>query len=482
MQERRQRSRVQSDLAELERLLAEEDSERKYNRLAYMYPASGELGRQAYPKQMQIFADGRTFRERGFMGGNGAGKTFGVGAYETALHATGLYPEWWPGKRFGGTTDIWAAGNTRETTRDIVQAKLFGDMAKRGNEAFGTGMIPRHLLGEPKVLPNTGKAFDYVPVRNASGDWSVIGLKSYEQGRTAFEGLEKHFIWPDEEPPEDCYVEMLMRGRKVDGVILTTFTPLKGQTPLVKRFMQAEQERALGRSISVVICGMDDVPHLTEKEKDEMLAGVPVWQRKARRTGYPTLGTGLIYPVDEAQFVVRPFQIPAHFRRMFGFDYGLHNTACVWIAIDDDTDTSYVYKDYKAGGQAVPVHAVAIKAQGHWIPGIGDSSAKDSDGSQIVQKYRDQGVRMRVVKKGAGSVAAGIEEMFGRLESGRAKVFSTCTVFLDEIRQYHTDEKGQIVKVNDHCLDAWRYAHTDLSVAITERRSSTFEYSQVGFG
>jgi hypothetical protein len=41
-------------------------------------------------------------------------------------HATGDYPVWWPGRRFEGRTDWWVAGDTRETTRDIIQLELFG--------------------------------------------------------------------------------------------------------------------------------------------------------------------------------------------------------------------------------------------------------------------------------------------------------------------------------------------------------------------
>jgi phage terminase large subunit-like protein len=468
---------------ELARLLAEEVEQRTYNRLAYLYPSNGPLRRELYPKHLQFFEETARWRECGFIGGNGVGKTEGVGAYIMALHLTGLYPGWWPGRIFDHPIDAWAAGDTRETARDIVQGKLLGAVAKLGDTALGTGVMPRHVIGKPTYVSNTGHAIDFVPIRHVSGGWSVLGFKSYDQKRKAFQGTEKHLIWLDEEPPEDVYTECVMRGRDVDGQILATFTPLSGRTPLVSRYLAHEKERTTGRSIVSVMCGMDDVPHLTEQEKLELLAAVPHWQRQARRTGAPVVGTGLVYPVDEAKYVINSLPLQAHWRRGFGFDYGIHNTAFVYFAIDDDTDTVYVYKDYKDGDKPIAVHASAMLANGKWIKGVGDASAKDSDGSQIVAKYKQAGVDMALATKGKGSVTAGIEEVLSRLESGRLKVFRNCTALLNEIRQYAFDEKGQIKKENDHVLDALRYAIDGggLPRATTERRTTTFTAPEVQF-
>ena len=191
-----------------------------------------------------------------------------------------------------------------------------------------------------------------------------------------------------------------------------------------------------------------------------------------------------MYSVDESKYVMRPIRLEAHWRRGFGFDYGIHNTAFVYFAIDDDTDTVYVYKDYKDGEKPIVVHAAAMLAQGKWIKGVGDASAKDSDGAQIVAKYRQAGVEMALAAKGAGSVMAGIEEVLNRLETGRLKVFSTCNHLLTEIRNYAFDEKGAVKKENDHVLDALRYAVNGggLARATTERRATPYTYQEPAFG
>ena len=60
------------------------------------------------------------------MAGNRVGKT--SQAYETTCHLTGHYPTWWEGSVFHGPVKAWAAGKTNETTRDIIQVELLGNI------------------------------------------------------------------------------------------------------------------------------------------------------------------------------------------------------------------------------------------------------------------------------------------------------------------------------------------------------------------
>jgi phage terminase large subunit-like protein len=75
-------------------------------------------------------------------------------------------------------------------------------------------------------------------VRHRVGGWSEIGLKSYEQGRGAYEGTEKDVIWFDEEPPADVYVEAGVRTMTTNGHVLLTFTPLEGMSEVVLEFLE----------------------------------------------------------------------------------------------------------------------------------------------------------------------------------------------------------------------------------------------------
>jgi hypothetical protein len=56
------------------------------------------------------------------------------------------------------------------------------------------------------------------------------------------------------------------------------------------------------------------------------------------------------------------------------------------------------------------------------------------------------------------SVESGIDYLSAKMERGEFFVSSECTGILSEIWDYCRDEAGGIVKVNDHYLDALRYA------------------------
>lgn len=195
--------------------------------------------RRLYPKHLMFFEAGRHYGERLASGGNRIGKTFGLGGYETALHLTGLYPDWWPGRRWDRPVSWWAAGKNFETTRDIVQKALFGGTAGSGQSKRlrGTGLIPRRLIESVTWRPGVNDLADVVMIRHASGGLSELGLKSYHQGRGAFEGTSRDGVWFDEEPDEATYSEAATRTIDSKGTIFTTFTPLEGVSGMVKRFM-----------------------------------------------------------------------------------------------------------------------------------------------------------------------------------------------------------------------------------------------------
>src|SRR5690606_24562571 len=81
---------------------------------------------------------------------------------------------------------------------------------------------------------------DTIKVQHVSGGWSVLGFKSYQQGRGSFEGTAQHGIWLDEEPPADVYGECIIRTATTDGLVLLTFTPLAGMSEVVMSFMPKE--------------------------------------------------------------------------------------------------------------------------------------------------------------------------------------------------------------------------------------------------
>ena len=163
---------------------------------------AGQFPRSAYPKHCEFFAAGAQHKERLFMAANRVGKSEG-GAFEVTCHLTGKYPPWWEGRRFQAPVEVWACGTTSETTRDIVQAKLFGSVDQIG--VWAGGMVPPNLVMKfTRRVHGLANSLESVWVKHVSGGTSIVGLKTYEQGRKSFEGTGKHVIWCDEEPPQDC--------------------------------------------------------------------------------------------------------------------------------------------------------------------------------------------------------------------------------------------------------------------------------------
>lgn len=214
---------------------------------------------------------------------------------------------------------------------------------------------------------------------------------------------------------------------------------------------------AVSASKYTVTAGWDDVPHLTEKTKAELLASTQPHLREARSKGIPSLGVGAIYPIAEAQIICAPFAIPAHWKRGYGLDVGWSKTAGVWLAQDPSDARMYAYTEHAQGEAKAIVHATSIKSRGEWIKGAIDTSANGrspTDGEKLRDQYEAAGLHLVNAVK---AVDAGIHLVLMLLSTGQLKLFSTLSETLREYRLYHRDEKGKIVKKDDHCLDALRY-------------------------
>ena len=205
--------------------------------------------RAGYPRHLEFFAAGADYRERCFMAANRCGKSV-AGAFEAACHLTGDYPAWWEGRRFSGPVRVWAAGKTNETTRDIVQSVLLGEISGggAGKGVTGTGLIPGRSLGKLSWKQGVPDLVDTIRVKHVTGRWSTLGLKSYQQGRGSFEGTAQHVIWLDEEPPADVYGECLIRTATTRGMVMLTFTPLEGMSEVVLQFLPGHAPGAAERA------------------------------------------------------------------------------------------------------------------------------------------------------------------------------------------------------------------------------------------
>jgi phage terminase large subunit-like protein len=427
---------------------------RAQHKIEDLYPDAGPLRRELYVKHLEFFRAGAAHAERCFMAANRVGKTEGVGAYEATAHLTGRYPAWWEGRRFNRPVSAWVAGKDGKTVRDILQRALLGPAPQ-----FGTGMIPADAIIGTTPKPGVPEAVESVYVKHISGGRSELTFKSYEAGQESFYGTRKDFVWLDEECELKIYTECLLRTLAVvlgepNGLMLLTYTPLWGMTDLAKEYLQAPE----GSPKRLITATWDNAPHLSKETRAELYKSIPPHEREARTEGRPMLGSGAIYPIPEADFVVDDFEVPDHFPRGYGMDVGWHKTAAIWGAWDRESDIAYLTSHHYRGQAEPIIHVEGIRARGDWIPGFIDPAANGRsqiDGSQLLQIYRRLGLNLQPADNAR---EAGIYEVWMRLSTGRLKVFRSCMHWLDEFRIFARDENGKIINEQKfHLMAATRY-------------------------
>jgi phage terminase large subunit-like protein len=440
---------------------------------------------QPYPWQLEFHNAGKDNPERMLMAANRVGKTR-CAAAESAYHLTGDYPDWWNGKRFDYPVLVWSGSPTNETSRDIVQAELIGDLGA----GLGTGMVPRaKIIGQPQTrqagVKNVVESFK---VKHRSGGVSVCTLKTYEMGWQKWQGTAPHVVWLDEEPDDyKIFSEAQTRTITSHGVILVTFTPLLGMTDLVDHFMSPPKE--IAHRIFVKGATWDDAPHMSDVDKKERAASYRTHEVAARTQGIPMMGRGAIFPISDDRISCDPFPIPDHFARIKGCDFGYeHAAAGAEIAYDRDQDIVYVIDCYKEKEQLAPYHAAWFNKSNRWIPvawphdGL---NTEKSGGSKIKDAYIEYGVNMlgksaRYAKaKGEDREKGGgqdqwpiIDKIRDRMRTGKFKVFSNLSEWFEEKRSYHTKETNdggsKIVARRDDILKATFYAVMMLRYAVTQ--------------
>jgi len=485
-----------SDLYELLQLIEEMEKREEYSGLAKRFKPDTPYSIVNLPKHKAFFDATKWYREILLLGGNRSGKTQS-GAYILAAAATGLYPDWWDGVRFDGPINAWAVGKTGQTTRDTVQEALMGPVG-----AEGTGLIPLHCIGKKVRLPGTPNAYDTVEVLHTSGKWSTIGFKSYKQDTPSFYGTARHLVWLDEPAPEDIYNECLIRTSVLpgggEGRIIHTITPKEGLTRLLADFLSkcdllagTEKIQGIDKAAAMmaleggsskdaltilygdeakgvktahhraaIAIGWDDIPWMSDDAKREILDSTPPHLRATVSQGIPTVGDGAVYRIPLEMVVLnqnQTFVIPPHYKKIYGMDVGWNRTAAVFGALDPDTDTLYIYAEHYVEHQPPEVHAARIKGIAQdWMPGAIDPAAgksKDAYGDDLLKMYQKLGLRVRAANN---SVESGIMKVSSMLTQGKLKFFPNTYNLQNEYLTYHRDD-GNIVKENDHALDALRY-------------------------
>ena len=443
----------------------------------------------------RVKSETHTFIIDDYVATHNCGKTI-AGCMEMAFHLTGNYPEWFKGHKIEPRTNVtsgekeiscWVIGTDTKTVRDSLQAKLVGTVAKE----FTDGCIHADLIDRDSVIMARGVTglVDTIYIRHKSGCKAKLQFRSYEQGRGNLQSATVDACYCDEEPPSDIMGEIRARLGATGGFLYMAFTPLSGMTPLVQEFWAHDNPD----KFLVCLSAYEALHYSPEKLRklESKYAGLSESERQARMNGIPTMGSGVVFPVDDKDiWFDYDGKVPETWERIGGLDFGRgdHPTAVVWCARDPMTDTVYVYDCIETIRKSVAENASLMRRRGAWIPisyphdlmrdsgvSVSNDKLKQTEGYRYKQMYEDEGVTLTPTNaktvEGSTKVEVGICEMRQRMLEGRLKVAKHLSEWFKEKQTYRYGEDGKPIKEKDHLLDATRYAIIMLRYAVSEREA-----------
>jgi hypothetical protein len=220
---------------------------------------------------------------------------------------------------------------------------------------------------------------------------------------------------------------------------------------LKKTFLSGEPLEKPELYQSMILNPEDNRDNLPADYISDILDTLPEKQRARFRDGLWVKAEGVIYDKFDESMIVRVGDLPKRFDRYAaGQDFGLNitNVKIGWLG-----DVVYVLSDYGAFNMTTKSFNAELEAR-FWFDcpdGMGIPIYCDPAGGERIQEITG-GV------KANNSVESGIDYINAKIERGQFFVSERCTGLLSEIWDYCRDEGGEIVKVNDHFMDALRYA------------------------
>jgi hypothetical protein len=116
-----------------------------------------------------------------------------------------------------------------------------------------------------------------------------------------------------------------------------------------------------------------------------------------------------------APIVVEPFEIPRHWPRIGGIEFGRdRSAAAVLLAWDREADRLYVTQSYSLRDAGPVVHAAALRPWGASLPWAWRA------GEPLAGLYRQQGLKLLAEPAVIGD---GRRELLDRIGTGRFKAF-----------------------------------------------------------
>ena len=411
-------------------------------------------GEKVHQKQIKFHQCSK--KNRWVFGGNRTGKTE-CGAVETIWLLRGNHPYKKNKKNVSG----WSVSLSTQVQRDVAQSKILSYLPKEW-------IVDIVMLSGKKDNPSSG-VIDKIYIKNIFGGVSVLGFKSCDQGREKFQGTSLDFVWFDEEPPYDIYLECKMRVLDKSGELFGTMTPLKGLTWVYDEIYlnQKQDENVWYENIS-----WQDNPFLDKKEIDKLMSQMSADEIDARCNGKFTFSGGMVYSNFDDENIVEPFDVSHEIYDMISIDPGFRNALSCHFYARDKEGSIFVIAEHYAENLTIEEHSIAILNIANRLGWPRDYDGKlcaliDSAGLQktlasqksVVDLFFENGIKTNPkVKK---ELLPGIQRVKQYIKdaSGVRKlfIFKNCPNMIREIKGYFWGDDDVPIKRDDHCLDELRY-------------------------
>lgn len=396
-------------------------------------------------------------KNRWVFGGNRSGKTE-CGAVETIWLARGIHP-YRPNKP---NIECWVVSLSTQVQRDVAQSKILYYLNKDWIEDI--------VMSSGRKSSMDMGVIDTILIKNVFGGTSRISFKTCDQGREKFQGTSLDFVWFDEEPPFDIYLECKMRVLDKSGEIFGTMTPLKGLTWVYDTiYLNSLNDDQVWH----IHMQWGDNPFLNKSEVDSFSSSISADELKSRRYGEFVGNGGMVYnEFDENVNVIDPFDVPHEWYDTISIDPGLNNPLSAhWYATDYDGNIYVIAEHYEAK-RNIEYHANCIKSicdRLGWkrsylgyIEALIDSAANQktlASEKSVSELFADFGIMVNPkVNKDLFSGINRVKSYF-KNASGQSRlyIFRTCTNMIREIKGYFWGSGENPIKKDDHSLDELRY-------------------------
>ena len=441
----------------------------RHNSLAYFRP---------FEHQRRFF-ETRTDR-RGILAANRIGKTVST-CYETAMHLTGRYPEWWQGRRFDHAVQVMVAGEGWSQVALVLQRELLGTQDIKIQDQIGTGALPRDTIITDTMRGDGANAIG-VEIQHASGSRSYLLFANYTQEVRQLQGLKLDIAVFDEQPPDDFFSEVVTRTATTQGMVMCSFTPLKGLNGLVSKFWNREE------GYDFVRVAWEDVPEydpwgepfLLMETRRQLERDYLPHEREARIAGRPIMGKGAIFQIRDwptygrAEFRLEP---QSGLERVIALDLGLVNdrTVITLMLWDPRAREAWLHRQITVRGtdEANPVnyiqHLLRPEVLGCPIvlpPDAVTPGRYTMTSASLRELFEDSGLNVvsepihnpaDAQGRTTNHKAYGVNIMRQMLEAGTLHINENCQEFLREAQNYYVDDRGRFSDPDD-TIDSARYA------------------------